>query len=356
MEAELVRDALNKRGSPAADGSDVFVVGVDEAGRGPLAGPVTVAAMCIKLPGALLKQPYVLHGALNDSKLLTESAREVLFKHFCGLLPDTKALDGFAVGSRVMQRASETVTGCTDTAPEVVGAAVVFVDREEIDKLNILQASLTGMERAVRVVLDVANAGSEVCSSSNTVLLFDGNHLPGLWKPAKQPKPQKRGKRKREELAAAPPAEPAEEGQALPAGGPIAAENPLRLLSAVAVVKGDRRCPSIAGASVLAKVCRDHQMSEILAKDYPQYEFDVHKGYPTPRHLQLLAAHGPCPQHRLSYGPVKVALEKLAKGKRTAAAKKKESRKAKPAASGKAAQKSTVAKKKAAASKSKSLK
>ena len=189
-----------------------LVAGVDEAGRGPLAGPVVAAAV-------VLDELQPIRG-LNDSKLLTPLRREHLFAEI-----HAKAL-------------------CVCIAQASV---------EEIDRLNILQATLLAMQRAV--------AGLRL---SPLQVLVDGNRLPVLPMPAQ------------------------------------------------AIVKGDATVASIAAASILAKVYRDRLCAQ-LHVDFPAYGFDGHKGYPTAQHLAVLLRLGPCTAHRRSFAPVRVrlALEKL---------------------------------------------
>ena len=185
------------------------IAGVDEAGRGPLAGPVTVAAV-------ILDPERPVEG-LNDSKKLTEAKREALYP-------------------LIVERA--------------LAWRIEFVEADEIDSLNILQATLTGMRRALEGLSPVADCAR-----------IDGNRLP--------------------------------------LGLPCAAE---------AIIGGDAIEPAIMAASILAKVARDRRMQELHAQ-YPQYGFDRHKGYPSPAHLAALAAHGPCPEHRRSYAPVRALLD-----------------------------------------------
>jgi ribonuclease HII len=180
------------------------VAGVDEAGRGPLAGAVYAAAV-------ILDPARPIEG-LNDSKKLTARRREALFELI-----------------QVQARA-----WCIATA-----------SREEIDRLNILQASLLAMQRAV--------AGLGIVPAR---VLVDGNRAPSFPCPAQ------------------------------------------------AIVGGDALEPAISAASILAKVARDRSMLELHAC-YPQYGFDKHKGYPTAEHLAALAEHGPCPEHRISFAPVR---------------------------------------------------
>jgi len=198
-----------------ASGPDLFaidrvllrVAGVDEAGRGPLAGPVAVAAV-------ILDPARPVQG-LDDSKKLSPARREALYP-------------------LIVERA--------------LAWHVEMVAVEEIDRLNILHATLEGMRRCV------AALGPRV-----ELVRIDGN--------------------------------------AVPKGMPCMAE---------AIVGGDALEPAIMAASILAKVSRDRLMVELHAR-HPQYGFDLHKGYPTPSHLAALAQHGPCPHHRRSFAPVREA-------------------------------------------------
>ncbi|MCS6987857.1 MAG: ribonuclease HII [Sphingomonadaceae bacterium] len=181
-----------------------IVFGVDEVGRGPLAGPVLAAAVCWWVP---------VEG-VRDSKALRASARERL-----------------AVAIR-------------RACPVALGAA----SAREIDRRGVLEASLEAMARAVaRLVRQVGPPD---------LVLVDGDRLPPLTFPAR------------------------------------------------AVVRGDAREPAIAAASIVAKVARDRLMVRLGAAD-PRFGFEVHKGYPTARHLAALAVHGPGPHHRRSFHPVR---------------------------------------------------
>ena len=184
-----------------------LIAGVDEAGRGPLAGPVVAAAV-------ILDDLHPIKG-LKDSKLLGPRTRERLFDEI-----RAKAL-------------------CCSIAQASV---------QEIDELNILQATLLAMRRAV-----------DGLRLRPHKVLVDGNRLPVLPMPAE------------------------------------------------AIVKGDSRVKAISAASILAKVQRD-RLCLALHAEHPQYGFDGHKGYPTPAHLAALRAHGACPQHRRSFGPVRDVL------------------------------------------------
>lgn len=180
-----------------------LVCGIDEAGRGPLAGPVVAAAVILDparpIPG------------LNDSKKLSEKKRLVLAR-------------------LIRERA--------------LAWAVAEASVEEIDRINILQASLLAMQRAVAAL-----------SIRPISALVDGNRCPLLDMPAE------------------------------------------------AIIKGDGKVASIAAASILAKTDRDAGML-VLHAQYPQYGFDRHMGYPTAAHCKALAEHGASPVHRRSFGPV----------------------------------------------------
>lgn len=193
---------------PGVQPCSALVAGVDEAGRGPLAGPVVVAAVVLD-PA----RPRI--NGLDDSKALAPGRREELYE-------------------RIIDRA--------------LAWHVALVDAAEIDRINIYQATLLGMRRAVEAVAHVAGSAR-----------IDGN--------------------------------------AIPPGLPCAAE---------AWINGDARDRSIMAASILAKVSRDRAMVA-LHGDHPEYGFDGHKGYGTPAHLAALRAHGPCPQHRRSFAPVREA-------------------------------------------------
>ncbi len=185
-----------------------LMAGVDEAGRGPLAGPVVAAAV-------ILDDLKPIKG-LADSKVLTESRREKLFD-------------------------------------EIRGKALCFCIAEasvaEIEELNILQATLLAMRRAVEGLRLVPK-----------LVLVDGNRLPVL------------------------------------------------AIQAEAIVKGDSLIPAISAASILAKVHRDRGCAALDA-EFPQYGFAQHKGYGTAQHLAALRTHGACPQHRKTFRPVTEVLQ-----------------------------------------------
>jgi ribonuclease HII len=183
-----------------------LVAGVDEAGRGPLAGPVVAAAV-------MLDDLRPIKG-LADSKVLSPRRRERLYD---------------------------------EIRANALCCCVAEASAEEIDRINILQATLLAMRRAVEGLRLVPHC-----------VLVDGNRVPTLRMPA------------------------------------------------YAVVKGDAKVQAIAAASILAKVHRDRLCVQ-LHERFPQYGFAAHKGYPTPEHLQALQQHGACAEHRRSFGPVRAA-------------------------------------------------
>ena len=176
------------------------ICGVDEAGRGPLAGPVCAAAvilpMDIDIPG------------LNDSKKLTDKKRRELFPIIC---------------------------------EKAIAYGIAFADHEEIDKINILQATYLAMERAISRL-----------SVKPDLALIDGNRAKDFGLPWQT------------------------------------------------IVGGDGRSASIAAASVLAKVTRDNFMVDV-AQQYPRYGFEIHKGYGTKVHYSALTEYGPSPIHRMTF-------------------------------------------------------
>ncbi len=177
-----------------------LICGVDEAGRGPLAGPVCAAAVILP--------PHIDIPGLNDSKKLTDKRRRELVP--------------------VIQS-------------QALAYGIAFADNLEIDEINILQATYLAMERAISLL-----------KVKPEIALIDGNRAKDFGIPVET------------------------------------------------IVKGDARSASIAAASILAKVTRDDLMLEMAAK-YPQYSFDVHKGYGTKAHYAALESFGPCEIHRMSF-------------------------------------------------------
>jgi ribonuclease HII len=185
-----------------------LICGVDEAGRGPLAGAVYAAAV-------ILNPQHTIAG-LADSKKLTEKKRD-------------------ALSLEIKQHA--------------LAWAIASSSVEEIDRINILQASLLAMQRAIEQLQIQFNIKPDLVQ-------VDGNQCPKISLPCE------------------------------------------------AIVRGDSKVQAISAASILAKVARDHELYA-LDRQYPQYGFAKHKGYPTPLHIEMLSLHGVCAIHRLSYAPVK---------------------------------------------------
>ena len=181
-----------------------LVCGVDEAGRGPLAGPVFAAAV-------ILDPAHPIRG-LRDSKKLTEARRDAL---------------------------------AIEIKAHALAWSIAECSHQEIDEINILQASLLAMKRAV-----------DTLSSAPTLALIDGNRCPVMT------------------------------------------------VRAIAIVGGDDKVDAISAASILAKTARDAALV-VLHAAYPDYAFDRHKGYPTALHLERLRLHGVSPVHRRSYAPVR---------------------------------------------------
>lgn len=184
-----------------------LLCGVDEAGRGPLAGPVFAAAVIL--------DPARPIAGLRDSKKLSESRRDVL---------------------------------ALQIKDQALAWSIAECSEEEIDSLNILQATMLAMRRAI-----------ESLRIQPTLVLVDGNRCPVV-----------------------------------------------NVLTE-AVIKGDDKVPAISAASILAKTARDSALLR-LHEQYPQYAFDQHKGYPTALHLSRLRLHGVSPVHRRSYAPVRAVL------------------------------------------------
>jgi ribonuclease HII len=184
-----------------------LICGVDEAGRGPLAGPVFAAAVILDPARPIL--------GLRDSKKLAEAKRDML---------------------------------ATRIKSDALAWSIAQCSEEEIDTLNILQASLLAMRRAIEGLKTVP-----------TLALIDGNRCPVM------------------------------------------------ALRTEAIVKGDDIVPAISAASILAKTARDAALMQ-LHMQYPNYAFDRHKGYPTSLHLERLRLHGVSPVHRKSYAPVRALL------------------------------------------------
>ncbi|HSI42792.1 MAG TPA: ribonuclease HII [Methylotenera sp.] len=192
------------------------ICGVDEAGRGPLAGAVYAAAVILNPARPII--------GLADSKKLTEKKRNEL-------------------SAEIKQHSLAWAIACSTV--------------EEIDKINILQASLLAMKRAIEAMQQQFDVSLYL---DQILVQVDGNKCPKISLPCE------------------------------------------------AIVQGDSKVQAISAASILAKVARDADLCE-LDKQYPQYNFAKHKGYPTAEHLEAIDLHGICPIHRLTYAPVKKQLE-----------------------------------------------
>ena len=188
-----------------------LICGVDEAGRGPLAGAVYAAAVILNPDRPIL--------GLADSKKLSEKKRDLL---------------------------------SVEIKQHVLAWAIASCSAKEIDEINILQASLLAMKRAIEAM-------QVQFGITPDLVQVDGNKCPKISLPCE------------------------------------------------AIVKGDSKVQAISAASILAKVARDAELYE-LDKIYPKYGFAKHKGYPTILHLEMLSLHGVTPVHRLSYAPVRLLL------------------------------------------------
>jgi len=192
--------------------TNLLICGVDEAGRGPLAGSVYAAVVILDVNNPI--------EGLVDSKKLSEKKRD------------------FLSGEIKAKALAWGIASCS---------------AREIDEINILQASLLAMKRAIEAMQVQFNITPHLVQ-------IDGNKCPKISLPCE------------------------------------------------AIVKGDSKVQAISAASILAKVARDAELYE-LDKQYPQYGFAKHKGYPSPAHLLALQVHGICPQHRLSYAPVRALVK-----------------------------------------------
>lgn len=188
-----------------------YIVGTDEAGRGPMAGPLVVAAVILPVDKKI--------DGLNDSKKLSSKQREILFD---------------------------------DIIKNAIEYSIEFIDVEDVDNLNVYQASKIGMINCIKKL-----------KAPVDYILSD----------------------------------------AIPLGIDIPCMD---------IIKGDAQSSSIAAASILAKVSRDRYMCEIASK-YPKYGFEKHKGYVTKHHLEMLELHGPCEIHRRSFEPVRKSLYRQTK-------------------------------------------
>lgn len=197
-----------------------LICGVDEAGRGPLAGAVYAAAVVL--------DPARQIQGLADSKKLSEKKRDAL---------------------------------ALEIKSHALAWGIAHSTVEEIDEINILQASLLAMKRAIEAVqLSLSKTDQLQPNQLNLLVQVDGNKCPHISLPCE------------------------------------------------AIIKGDSKVQAISAASILAKTARDAELYQ-LDQQYPMYGFAQHKGYPTAAHMALLRQHGVSPVHRRSYGPVKVLIK-----------------------------------------------
>eukprot|EP00435_Cladocopium_sp_Y103_P063143 s130_g24.t1 len=250
------------------------VAGVDEAGRGPLAGPVVAAAFAVLSPDSEVLE---LLSRVNDSKQLAEKQREELYQE----LTDKKFLH------RTLWAVAESSAA-------------------DIDACNILQASLSAMARAVEA-LNVADQELHVLvdgCNRPPELLADGEKWTRM---SQRDIEAARNQRKLSQFFA-------KKSKSEKSAGEMETDDVkdmkrCRPKKVEAVIEGDGRVPSISAASIIAKVHRDRLM-EGLDKEYPAYGFKAHKGYGTEAHLQAIREHGVCIEHRKSFAPIRQALEK----------------------------------------------
>ena len=230
-----------------------IVMGIDEAGRGPLAGPVFTAAVSVPIDVAadLLSGPW---SAINDSKKLTEKRRDELAEVI------------------------KSTPSCT--------WAVASASALEIDQLNILRATHLAMRRAALALAESLTANHEPQTTNHEPRTT--NHEPRTTN--SEPRTTNHEPRTTSFAILV-------DGLAVPTL-PFPSQN---------VVKGDAKSLFIAAASILAKTSRDAYCREMEVK-YPGYGFAVHKGYPTAAHIEALNRLGPCPEHRQSFGPVAEAI------------------------------------------------
>lgn len=301
----------------------LYVIGTDEAGRGPLAGPVATAAACFRL---MPDRSSPLFSFLNDSKVLSSDQRQGAIEK---LLPErTSEFFKFAEEEHTDVFVS-TLPKCnpSDTPtvePLFLGCAMVLMPAATIDERNILEASLDGMCMCAAAIMQAVNdtyangAGTPLLTKENTLILIDGPHIPwGLMNASQREKKLAsmiKGLQRKAKLdaqkSAAPEVKPKRESKAAVVV-PQYDRGDISCLDGVlgmGVVKGDALCPSIAAASIVAKVARDHFLEVTMHPAFPQYDFASHKGYPTQHHMDLLAKHGACVYHRRSFGPVTRAL------------------------------------------------
>jgi ribonuclease HII len=253
-----------------------FVFGIDEAGRGPLAGPVVVGGIQISSP----ETAVAVEGIVDSKKITSESQREFLYDRL------------------IQSRESHTTDDMTTRGPMNTWAIAV-VDAATIDEINILQATMLGMRMVASVM-----TGRAIKYPTVYINQFQrAPTLPGCFVLVPNEMPLHEQLPTDTERVKYQVVEFDESYYALIDGNKIPPDMPCR---SEAIVKGDSQEYCIAAASILAKVTRDRIMKQ-YHEQYPRFNFLQHKGYPTKAHIEELRKHGPSPIHRLSFGPLNSA-------------------------------------------------
>lgn len=242
---------------------EAWIIGTDECGVGCLSGPTTVAAFI------MCKHTPIIQG-VRDSKKLTEKKRELLFEK---LINDPQCINIDNINTENLNNNNtENVNNNNDNKNHNIDTinahsyySIVNIDEKRIDEINIFQARMEGMQKAVQNLINyfITTKNNEKIGK----VLIDGNKLPPVLE--------------------------------------IECKN--RNVEIEAIVKGDDKSYAIAAASILAKVTRDRLMVE-MDKEFPQYGFKEHKGYCTKKHLEALEKYKPCKYHRKTFDPVKKLL------------------------------------------------
>jgi ribonuclease HII len=250
-----------------------YVLGIDEAGRGPLAGPVVVAAVRMMSPTAT---PAIVEGVTDCKKIVSEVQREKLFQQL---------IQSFTYNSETIDE------------EKYIMWAVAVVDAATIDKINILEATMLGM----RIVSSVIIGKSIKYPVVNYNDINPGIPQNGCYVFVANGVAVQMHKSTVNDCIIHHPVQWDESYYAFVDGNKIPSDMPCQT---EAITKGDTREYSIAAASILAKVTRDRIMHQ-YHEQYPQYNFSQHKGYPTVAHIAAIRTFGPSPIHRLSFSPLR---------------------------------------------------
>jgi ribonuclease HII len=260
-----------------------FVIGVDEAGRGCMAGPVGVAAALYRLSANAVAYD------VSDSKKMSEAARETTLDVMCAEL----GLTSSDVFLSTVIASGECYVGRYQRIKPLQAVAAKLVDVSVINERNILNATLEGMAAVCHTLVQMYNRGTaHPITPKNCAILIDGSRTPWTFMPEAQRQDVCNGASRREELR-----------KRMGVVYPV-----LEGFSCITVVKGDDTLLSIAAASIVAKVARDAYVVRVMHPAYPHYGFDRHKGYCTTDHKQQVTLLGPCPFHRSDYAPVQEAM------------------------------------------------